>query len=879
MERSGLPALRPTTRDFADPTPHGCSGPDAQRGHGDAFPPVTAMFGDYNQPGPWTDRRELRWSDLAALLTTHGVGPKEGSCIVPAIFRGTRRHKADAEQIDVAFLDSDSGATLEEIAAAVLRLGWAAIISSTHSHLTTRTTVKRKSWERFARGESSREAAFLVQEKGFRETIAANACIVEETADSVTFAHQPCPKFRVAIPLWQPWRASAYETQAAANAAWKERIEALAAALCLDHDQACTDTSRLFYLPRTPPDGATPETRVIDGGPCDLFQLPRRDQTKFARSPRHAATSSLPASGMLLFTDTVTGEAIDLMDWARTHGSRFMIAAALRARRPDVLTGHVVDGSKVHLQCVNADAHTTMHADKATFVIDAGKSDNGGFVYHCRHNHCDGRDRLFFLRRMLEEGWLAIADLTDPAFQRERTDTPAANENARDDGRTSNGPSFLLTEHGVAQAFVSRHRDRLRYCHDTGAWFFWNDTKWRQDKTKRAFDWARRLAAELSQNREFKMKVTTGKATFASAVERLAQADPSIACTMEAWNPDPFLLGTPNGTIDLHTGILMLARQSDFITKLTAVGPSATADCPQWLAFLEQATAEDQDLVAFLRRWCGYVLTGDTREHALLFIYGPGGNGKSVFINTVQRIAGEYCRTASMDTFTASHGDKHPTDLAMLHGARMVLATETEEGRAWAESRIKQMTGGDMIAARFMRQDFFEYRPAFKLTIAGNHKPVLRNVDNAARRRFNIVPFIRRPAAPDRELEKKLEAEWPGILRWMIDGCLDWLANGLKPPSAVREATDEYFQSQDVIGRWLSERCIVDPGLTSKPGELLADCRGWAAQNGETLPTPPQFRSAIEKTAGVRYVTVKGIQQVRGIGMHPPATAYWGDTG
>jgi len=831
--------------------------------------------GDYNQAGPWTDRRELSWQDLILLLTTHRPGPKAGSCIVPAVFRGSRRHKADADQIDVAFLDSDSGATLEEIAAAVLRMGWAAVISSTHSHLVTRTTVKRKIWERFPGGEPDREAAFLVQEKGFRPAIAANARIVSESADSVTFEHQPCPKFRVAIPLLTPWRAADYATQAAANAAWKERVEALAAALSLDHDQACTDTSRLFYLPRTPPGGVLPESRVIEGDACDLFRLPKPTETKSARQPRHPSALSMPASGMLLFTDTVTGEAIDLRDWARSHGSRFKIATALTSRRPDVLTGHVADGLKVHLQCVNADAHTTTYVDAATFVMDAGTSSNGGFVYHCRHAHCDGRDRLLSLRQMLEAGWLAIADLTDPAFLAKQIDTPAANENTSGGGETADSASFLLTEHGVAQAFASRHRDRLRYCHDTGAWFVWNGRRWRQDKTKRAFDWARRLAAELSSDREFKTKAITGKAAFASAVERLAQADRSIACTMDKWNPDAFLLGTPDGTVDLRTGILMPAKQTDFITKLTAVGPSATADCPLWLAFLGQATAGDRDLIAFLRRWCGYVLTGDTREHALLFIYGPGGNGKSVFINTVQRVVGEYCRTASMDTFTASHGDKHPTDLAMLQGARMVVATETEEGRAWAESRIKQMTGGDMIAARFMRQDFFEYRPAFKLTIAGNHKPVLRNVDDAARRRFNIVPFVHRPADPDRELEKKLEAEWPGILRWMVDGCLDWLANGLKPPSAVREATDEYFQSQDIIGRWLCERCIIDPGLTSKPGALLTDCREWAGANGETPPAPPQFRSAVEKTSGVRYVTVKGAQQVRGIGMRPPIHANW----
>jgi putative DNA primase/helicase len=180
----------------------------------------------------------------------------------------------------------------------------------------------------------------------------------------------------------------------------------------------------------------------------------------------------------------------------------------------------------------------------------------------------------------------------------------------------------------------------------------------------------------------------------------------------------------------------------------------------------------------FYRSAKNYSLTGTTREHALLFIYGPGGNDKSVLLNTVSGILGDYCRTAPMDTFTASPGDRHPTDLAMLRGARLVTATETEEGRAWAESRIKQMTGGDPISARFMRQDFFTFTPQFKLTITGNHKPVLRNVDEANRRRFKTGPFLHTPPQPDRELEIKLRAEWPGILEWMVEGCLDWQKNG-----------------------------------------------------------------------------------------------------
>ena len=172
-------------------------------------------------------------------------------------------------------------------------------------------------------------------------------------------------------------------------------------------------------------------------------------------------------------------------------------------------------------------------------------------------------------------------------------------------------------------------------------------------------------------------------------------------------------------------------------------------DCPRWLKFLDETTNGDAGLIRFLQQWCGYALTGITREHALVFVYGPGGNGKTVFLNVVNEILNDYATVAAMDTFTASKTDKHSTDLAMLHGARLVTASETEEGRAWAEARIKQITGGDRVTARFMRQDNFTYVPQFKLMIIGNHKPVLHNVDEAAQRRFHIVPFMIRPETPD----------------------------------------------------------------------------------------------------------------------------------
>jgi putative DNA primase/helicase len=429
----------------------------------------------------------------------------------------------------------------------------------------------------------------------------------------------------------------------------------------------------------------------------------------------------------------------------------------------------------------------------------------------------------------------------------------------------------LLTEHGVALAFTKRHQNGLRYCHDAGSWYEWTGTHWGQDRKHAAYSFARQLVAEANRQTDFKTQAITGKAAFAGGVEKFAQRDPALAVTAEAWDRDPYLLATPGGTVDLRTGIVHSASPADMMTRVTAVAPAEVGtDCPTWRAFLQQATQGDIALIGFLKRWCGYCLTGDTKEHALLFGYGPGGNGKSVFQNTLQRILGDYAAVAAMDTFTASHGDKHPTDLAMLRGARLVCASETEEGRAWAESRIKQMTGGDPVSARFMRQDFFTYIPQFKLTIVGNHKPVLRNVDEAARRRFNIVPFLHKPTNPDRDLERKLEVEWPAILRWMIDGCLAWQVDGLPKPAVVAEATAEYFEAQDHFGRWLAECCIRDQALNTKPAALLGSFQQWCQANGEEDADNRRLRGMIERTPGLRYVTTKGIQWVRGIGLRPP---------
>ena len=338
----------------------------------------------------------------------------------------------------------------------------------------------------------------------------------------------------------------------------------------------------------------------------------------------------------------------------------------------------------------------------------------------------------------------------------------------------------------------------------------------------------------------------------------------------EKWDSNPFLLGTPEGTVDLRTGNFRPSVPNEGITKITSVAPDAAVDCPTWKSFLKDATDDNKEFIEFLARMVGYCLTGDIREHALFYIYGPGGNGKSVFLNTVAGILGDNAKVSAMETFTARRFGEHPTELAMLRGARLVHASETEQGRAWAESRIKAITGGDPIAARFMRQDFFEFTPQFKLVIIGNHKPGLQSVDDAARRRFYIIPFVHKPTRPDKELEHKLRDEWPGILRWAIEGCLSWQKLGLARPDIVAAATEEYFNDQDLFGQWLEENCDLGLKHQTEVATLYESWEVYATKAGEDAGTIKSFGGAMEKHDLLRART-KNARVIKGVRLKPDA--------
>lgn len=418
-------------------------------------------------------------------------------------------------------------------------------------------------------------------------------------------------------------------------------------------------------------------------------------------------------------------------------------------------------------------------------------------------------------------------------------------------------PAF--SDEALALTFAERHADDLRYVAIWGKWLSWTGTHWRFDETLHAFDLARKVCREAAAAcNKPKIAAVVASAKTVAAVERLAKADRRLAATVEQWDVDPWLLNTRDGVIDLRTGQRSPHRPEYHMTKMTAVGPDG--DCPRWLAFLEKITNCDAELIAYLRRMLGYALTGDTREHALFFAHGAGANGKSTLLSTVSGILSTYHRTAPIETFVATNTERHPTDLAGLRGVRLVTAVETEQGRHWAESRIKTLTGGDEVSARFMRQDFFEYMPAFKLVIAGNHKPSLRSVDEAIRRRFHLVPFAVTipPNERDQALTEKLKAEWPGILQWLIEGCLDWQHGALRPAKAVQDATAAYMEAEDAIAAWIDDRCERKPSAWESLADLFGSWKLWAEHAGENPGTQKRLAQNLEARGFQRHKKMHG---------------------
>ena len=329
---------------------------------------------------------------------------------------------------------------------------------------------------------------------------------------------------------------------------------------------------------------------------------------------------------------------------------------------------------------------------------------------------------------------------------------------------------------------------------------------------------------------------TSQQAPRLNAMLELAKSIPTLVVPIVKLDTNPWVLGVQNGTLDLRKGKLIPADREDYITKVAPVAFDAAAECPIFIRFMSDIMGGDQQLVAYLQRALGYMLTGSIEEHRLFFLYGTGANGKSTLLNVCKAMLGdELCRQTPVETIMARSNKSGATpELACLKGARAVMTTEIDDGSFLSEALVKQMTGGDPVAARHLYAAPFEFVPWFKLFVAGNHKPVIRGGDEGIWRRIDMIPFTTTiaPEARDTGLGEKLRSELAGILNWTIVGCLLWQKQGLNSPAAVLDAVAEYKEDMDILGQWLEATCELGPEFTSFGADAYCDYRMWAQFSG-----------------------------------------------
>jgi putative DNA primase/helicase len=389
-----------------------------------------------------------------------------------------------------------------------------------------------------------------------------------------------------------------------------------------------------------------------------------------------------------------------------------------------------------------------------------------------------------------------------------------------------------------------------------GRWHTYDNGIWRRDDSgvvgRSLGGFCRKVGSDLRKPR---LRDSVESMRMHSGLERRARDE--LGMIADDFDKDPDLLATPDGVIDMgddDDDTPRPHRKEYYITKCAAVSP-IEMPTPRWDAFLLRVCAENRDVIAYLYRWFGYCLTGETKEQVFVFFHGFGQNGKGVFLDTIRGIMGSYAASASIELFAKRKTEKHPEELAQLCGVHLVVADETNQGRAWDEAALKHLVSGDTVRAREMRQNSFEYTPRFKICVSGNHKPVIGAVDKAMRRRIHLVPFT--VEIPDNErnlhLRDDLKEEWPGILWKLLQGQRDWKRNGLQPPEAVLTATEEYVGEEDSVAQWLAEDTMVDLDVRTPTAVLYQDWQVWAKNAGEPPGSRKAFSQALEAHGLKRY--------------------------
>jgi putative DNA primase/helicase len=427
--------------------------------------------------------------------------------------------------------------------------------------------------------------------------------------------------------------------------------------------------------------------------------------------------------------------------------------------------------------------------------------------------------------------------------------------------------TYHCTDLGNAERFADHHREGVRYCHPQKKWLSWTGKRWQPDAeglvNQLAKQTTRFIYSEAARAKDGETRKALGKWAAASesayrqkAMVELAKSEQGVPVLTEELDRDKWLLNVNNGTLNLKTGRLQRHRKDDLITKLIPINYDPDALCPKWIDFLSQVMKGKQSLVNYLWRVAGYTLTGDAGEQCLFLLWGVGQNGKSTFLNVQQTILNDYALQTDFNTFIVKKGDGIRNDIARMIKSRLVVAIETSDGKRMDETVVKQLTGGDRVTARHLYQEYFEYRPEFKIFLATNYKPEIHGQDWAIWRRIRLIPFT--VTIPEEKrinnYESVLLEEKEGIFNWMVSGCREWLKKGLDEPAEVEAATKAYRSEMDILEDFIAVRCFIVDGERTTHKELYTAYEGWCDENGET---PIKTRTFAKKLQGRGFLFTK----------------------
>lgn len=439
--------------------------------------------------------------------------------------------------------------------------------------------------------------------------------------------------------------------------------------------------------------------------------------------------------------------------------------------------------------------------------------------------------------------------MSAPVVPFDRAQLRRAADALDDDMAASAGESDLPagTEFALAQQLAEASRGLLRWSPGLD-WLRNVGSYWERDTLLTRYSLAKdicKAAATETESDKAAARICTNATV--GAVVALARTEEGIVTPAEEWDSNIMLLNTRGPVIDLETGA-EVPRDGLLFTQMTTAAPERRTP-ERWLSFLAEVFSGDAEMVEFIQRLAGYALTGSIREQKLFFLHGSGANGKSVFLDVLRAVGGTYAYNLPSEALMSTRHSGHPTMFASLRGRRLAVSSEVEEGSHWSEARIKSLTGDEVLTARYMRMDFFQFRQTAKHLVSGNYRPRLRGDDFAMTRRMVLIPFNQRfeGARRDDHLLDKLTGELPGILQWAIDGAVKWSRDGLAIPASVLDASQQYASEQNDLELWIADCCHRDPAASAGAKQLYDSFRRWKEASGERAPSNKSFSQRLER--------------------------------